>query len=68
VPNNIYDRVIALPISEIVKIHNVVGIAYGLRKAEIARAVLHGNIFDILIIDLELAEAIISGVGSEGHS
>jgi DNA-binding transcriptional regulator LsrR (DeoR family) len=68
VPNKIYDRVIALPISEIVKIHNVVGIAYGMRKAEIARAVLSGNIFDILIIDLELAEAIISGVGPEGDS
>ena len=64
VPNRIYDRVIALPISEIVKIHNVVGIAYGLRKAEIAKAVLHGNIFDILIIDLKLAEAIVADVHS----
>ena len=66
VPNQIYDRVIALPISEIVRIHTVVGIAYGMRKAEIARAVLRGNVFDIFIIDLELAEAIISGVGCGG--
>jgi DNA-binding transcriptional regulator LsrR (DeoR family) len=58
IPNSVYDRVIALPISEIVSIDNVVGIAYGLRKAEIAKAVLNGNIFDILIIDLKLAEEI----------
>ena len=64
VPNTIYDRVIALPISEIVKIQNVVGIAYGLRKAEIAKAALNGNIFDILIIDLKLAESIIADVQS----
>jgi len=64
VPNTLYDRVIALPIAEIVKIQNVVGIAYGLRKAEIAKAALNGNIFDILIIDLMLAEAIIADVQS----
>ena len=64
VPNSVYDRVIALPISEIVDIENVVGIAYGLRKAEIAKAALHGHIFDILIIDLKLAEAITEGFRS----
>ncbi len=68
VPNRMYDRVIALPISEIVKIHNVVGIAYGLRKAEIAKAVLHGDIFDILIIDLKLAEAIVADVHAKEDS
>jgi DNA-binding transcriptional regulator LsrR (DeoR family) len=64
VPNDVYDRVIALPIAEIVKIPNVVGIAHGVRKAEIALAALQGNIFDILIIDLKLAEAIAAHVGS----
>jgi DNA-binding transcriptional regulator LsrR (DeoR family) len=66
VPNTLYDRVIALPISEIMKIQNVVGIAYGLRKAKIAKAALNGNIFDILIIDLELAEAIIADHEKKG--
>jgi len=62
VPNRIYDRVIALPISEIKKIQNVVGIAFGVRKSEIARAVLRGNILDVLIIDRELAEAVASAM------
>ena len=62
VPNRIYDRVIALPISEIKKIQNVVGIAFGVRKSEIARAVLQGNILDVLIIDRELAEAVVSAM------
>ena len=62
VPNRIYDRVIALPISEIKKIQNVVGIAFGVRKSEIARAVLQGNILDVLIIDRELAEAVASAM------
>jgi DNA-binding transcriptional regulator LsrR (DeoR family) len=64
VPNRIYDRVIALPISEIKKIQNVVGIACGVRKAEIARAVLRGNVLDVLIIDRELAEAVVSVMDS----
>ena len=64
VPNRIYDRVIALPISEIKEIQNVVGIAFGARKAEIARAVLRGNVLDVLIIDRELAEAIASVMDS----
>ncbi len=40
VPNKINDRVIALSISEIKKIKNVIGIAYGERKVPVTLAVL----------------------------
>jgi deoxyribonucleoside regulator len=59
VPNRINDRVIALPISEIGKIKNVIGIAFGSRKIEIARAVLRSGIVDILIIDKTLADGVL---------
>ena len=60
VPNKINDRVIALPISEIKKIKNVIGIAFGNRKLKITTAVLKGNIVNILIIDRSIAEKIVN--------
>jgi DNA-binding transcriptional regulator LsrR (DeoR family) len=60
VPNRVGDRIIALPLADIRSIRNVVGIAYGKRKGEITRAVLRGGIVDVLIIDRELAEIVIS--------
>ena len=60
VPNKINDRVIALPISKIKKIRNVIGIAFGTRKAEITKAVLRGKIVNILIVDKNLAESVVS--------
>ena len=62
VPNRINDRVIALPISGIRKIRNVVGIAYGTRKGDITKAVLKGGIVDVLIIDRELADIVLSEI------
>ncbi len=59
VPNKIFDRIITLPISEIRKIRNIVGIAYGKRKGAIAKAVLAGGIVNVLIIDRELAETVL---------
>ena len=59
VPNKINDRVIALPISEIKKVKNVIGIAYGERKVPVTQAVLKGNIVNILIIDKKIADSII---------
>lgn len=59
VPNKINDRVIALSISEIKKIKNVIGIAYGERKVPVTLAVLKGNIVNILIIDKKIADSII---------
>jgi len=58
VPNSISDRVIALPVSEIKRIRNIIGIAYGKRKGEITRAVLRGGILDVLIIDKNLADCV----------
>jgi len=60
------DRIIALPVSEIRKIKNVIGIAYGKRKCEIAKAVLAGGIVNSLIIDSELADCVLSGKGRIG--
>jgi len=62
VPNRINDRVIALPISGIRKIRNVVGIAYGTRKGDITKAVLKGGIVDVLIVDRELADIVLSEI------
>ncbi len=59
VPNRISDRVIALPISEIGKIKNVIGIAFGSRKIDITRAVLRSGIIDILIVDKILADGVL---------
>ena len=59
VPNKINDRVIALSISEIKKIKNVIGIAYGERKVPVTLAVLKGNIVNILIIDKKVADCIL---------
>jgi len=58
--NKINDRVIALPISEIKKIKNVIGIAFGERKLKITTAVLRGNTVNILIIDRSIAEKIVN--------
>jgi DNA-binding transcriptional regulator LsrR (DeoR family) len=60
VSNKINDRVITLPLSKIKKIRNVIGIAFGSRKAEITKAVLQGSIIDIIIIDKDLAELILN--------
>jgi DNA-binding transcriptional regulator LsrR (DeoR family) len=60
VANRLNDRVVALPITEIKKIRNSIGIAYGLRKNEVTKAVLKGRIVNILIIDRDIAEDIIS--------
>jgi DNA-binding transcriptional regulator LsrR (DeoR family) len=60
VPNRIFERMITLPIFEIRKIHNTIGIAYGNRKSAITGAVLDGGIVDILIIDRELADSILT--------
>jgi DNA-binding transcriptional regulator LsrR (DeoR family) len=60
VPNRINDRVIALGIPEIRIIPNVIGIALAARKAVIARAVLNRGIVDVLIIDRDLAEILVS--------
>jgi DNA-binding transcriptional regulator LsrR (DeoR family) len=60
VSNRINDRVIALPLSEIGKIRNVIGIAFGSRKIDITRAVLHSGIVDILIIDKILADGVLA--------
>jgi DNA-binding transcriptional regulator LsrR (DeoR family) len=59
VPNKISDRVIALPITEIKKIRNVIGIAYGVRKVAVTLAVLRGRIVNILVIDKNIADSII---------
>ncbi len=59
VPNKVYDRIITLPISDIRKIRNIVGIACGKRKGAITRAVLAGGIVNVLIIDRELAETVL---------
>lgn len=64
IPNRINDRVIALPVSEIRKTRNVVGIACGARKSEITLAVLRGKIVNILIIDKKLADSVLSMDGS----
>lgn len=58
--NKINDRVIALPISEIKKIKNVIGIAFGERKLKVTTAVLRGNTVNILIIDRSIAEKIVN--------
>ena len=60
VPNRINDRVIAMPITEIKKIRNVIGLAYGERKVAVTLAVLKGRILNILIIDKIIADNIIS--------
>ncbi len=60
VPNDIFDRVIALPISEIKKIRNIIGIAVGIRKKEITKALLKGHIVNILVIDRQIADYLIS--------
>jgi deoxyribonucleoside regulator len=60
VQNDVFDRVIALPISEIKKIRNVIGIAMGNRKKEIAKALLKGHIVNILIIDRQIADYLIA--------
>jgi DNA-binding transcriptional regulator LsrR (DeoR family) len=62
VPNRINDRIIALGVPEIQAIRNVIGIAYGKRKEAITRAVLRGRILDVLIVDKELADEILSGL------
>jgi DNA-binding transcriptional regulator LsrR (DeoR family) len=59
IPNKISDRVIALPIPDIGKIRNVVGIAFGSRKTDITRAVLRSGTVDILIIDKDLADGVL---------
>lgn len=58
--NKINDRVIALPISEIKKIKNVIGITFGERKLKVTTAVLRGNTVNILIIDRSIAEKIVN--------
>jgi deoxyribonucleoside regulator len=60
VPNDVFDRVIALPISEIKKIRTVIGIAVGNRKKEIVKALLKGQIVNILIIDRQIADHLIA--------
>jgi len=60
VPNRIFDRIITFPIVEIRKIRNTIGIAFGKRKSVITRAVLAGGIVNVLIIDRELAENVLS--------
>jgi DNA-binding transcriptional regulator LsrR (DeoR family) len=60
IPNRFNDRVIALPVSKIRKTKNVIGIACGSRKSEITLAVLRGKIVNILIIDKELADSVLS--------
>jgi deoxyribonucleoside regulator len=58
VENGIHDRVITLPLDQLLTIRNRIGIACGRRKVDITRAVLNGGIVNILVVDREIAERI----------
>jgi DNA-binding transcriptional regulator LsrR (DeoR family) len=59
IPNRIFDRVITAPIADLKSVKNVIGVAYGTRKRDIARAVLKGRIVKVLLIDKGLAESLV---------
>lgn len=56
----IEEKLIATDLDKLKELHNVIGVAAGLVKADAIRAVLRGHILDILITDAETAEAILS--------
>jgi len=60
IPNEISERTTNLfPIELMKSVKNVIGIAIGIRKAEILRAVLKGGLVNILVTDLDAANKII---------
>lgn len=54
------DRLIATSMENLKQLHNVIGVAAGTVKANAIRSVLRGHILDVLITDLETAEAVLA--------
>lgn len=67
IPNRVFDRVITAPIADLKNVKNVIGVAYGKRKRDIARAVLKGRVVKVLIVDKSLADSLV-GADSDGSS
>lgn len=57
----IEDRLIATSMDKLKQLHNVIGVAAGAVKADAIRSVLRGQILDVLITDIETAEAVLAG-------
>ena len=53
------DRVIAIDLDELGSIPTVVGVAAGAHKMEGTHAALNGGLFDVLVVDSELALALL---------
>lgn len=53
------DRVIAVDLDDLRLIPTVVGVAAGVHKAMACRSALAGGLFDVLIVDAELAQALL---------
>ena len=59
IPNEISERLTNIfPIELMKSVKNVIGVAIGVRKAEILRAVLKGGLINILITDIDAANKI----------
>ena len=54
------ERLIATSLEKLRQLPNVIGVAAGQVKADAIRAVLRGHILDVLISDLETAEAVLA--------
>ena len=65
IESHVEDRLIATSLEKLSQLRNVIGVAAGIVKAEAIRAVLRGHVLDILITDLETAEAILASDKSE---
>lgn len=59
VPSTVDDRVIAIDLPQLTQIPTVVGVAAGRQKTAGMRAALAGDLLDVLVVDSELAEALL---------
>lgn len=59
------DRLIATSMDKLKQLHNVIGVAAGTVKADAIRSVLRGHILDVLITDIETAEAVLNDTAED---
>lgn len=59
IKDDLDNRLIGLSLEKLKQLHNVIGVAGGLRKAEAIRAVLQGKYLDVLITDTTVAEELL---------
>lgn len=59
VANRLDERIVRVPLNKMKRIENVIGVAFGRRKARVILGALKGKIINILLTDLETANEIL---------